>query len=64
MKEEQIVGYWVKFDINNRNTWPSKYGKYLISRKDDIRHFETWNGTGWAYHHKSITDYAVVLPPK
>jgi hypothetical protein len=30
------------------------YGKYLVVRKDGKKHFETFNGTGWAYNDNSI----------
>ncbi|HMT01790.1 MAG TPA: hypothetical protein PKD00_00530 [Burkholderiales bacterium] len=33
------------------------YGKYLVVRKDGKVHFETYNGTGWAYNHKVITHF-------
>lgn len=36
---------------------PMSYGKYLVVRKDGKIHFETWNGTGWAYNNKVITHF-------
>jgi hypothetical protein len=33
------------------------YGRYLVVRKDGKKHFETFNGTGWSYNHKSIVAY-------
>ncbi len=32
------------------------YGKYIVVRAGKI-HFETYNGTGWAYNHKTITHF-------
>ena len=29
---------------------PSMWGKYLVCRRDGKIHFETWNGTSWAYN--------------
>lgn len=37
---------------------PTEYGKYLIHRAGCKKtHFETWNGTGWAYNHNDITHW-------
>lgn len=33
------------------------YGRYLVIRKDGKRHFEIFNGTGWAYNNNSIVAY-------
>lgn len=30
------------------------YGKYIVVRKDGKIHFETFNGTGWAYNNNVI----------
>ncbi len=34
-----------------------EYGRYLVIRKDGKTHFETYNGTGWAYNHNVIKFY-------
>jgi hypothetical protein len=34
-----------------------EYGKYLVVRKDGKKHFETFNGTSWAYNNNSIIAY-------
>ena len=36
---------------------PNDFGKYIVVRKDGKIHFETWNGTGWAYNQNSITHF-------
>ncbi len=54
---------WVDFDWNKLETRPKKYGKYLICRKDGKVHWETWNGSGWAYNHNEIRYWAVIVPP-
>ena len=54
---------WVAFDFYKLETRPPKYGKYLITRKDGKIHWETWNGSGWAYNHNEIRYWAVIKPP-
>ena len=54
---------WVAFDFHKLETRPPKYGKYLITRKDGKIHWETWNGSGWAYNHKEIRYWAEIKPP-
>ena len=51
---------WHMNDISSR---PPKYGKYLITRKDGKIHWETWNGSGWAYNHNEIRYWAEIIPP-
>lgn len=55
---------WVKFDRNDSNTFPEKYDKYFIMRKDCKVHWETWNGTYWAYNGDVITHWKVIKLPK
>lgn len=44
---------------------PPKYGHYLVYReKCDKLHFETWNGSGWAYNGNNITMWAEIQKPK
>jgi hypothetical protein len=54
---------WVAFDWNKIETRPTAYGKYLICRKDGKIHWETWNGSGWAYNNNEIRYWAVIVPP-
>ena len=54
---------WVAFDWMKIETRPTKYGKYLITRKDGKIHCETWNGSGWAYNHNEIRYWAEIKPP-
>ena len=54
---------WVEFDWMKIETRPTKYGKYLITRKDGKIHWETWNGSGWAYKHNEIRFWAEIKPP-
>lgn len=56
---------WVKYDWNNPETRPQVYDKYFVCRKDGKVHWETWNGSGWAYNEKAITHWMkVILPNK
>jgi hypothetical protein len=57
------VSCWMAFDWNKIETRPTEYGKYLICRKDGKIHWETWNGSGWAYNHNEIIFWAVIVPP-
>lgn len=54
---------WVAFDWMKIETRPTEYGKYLITRKDGKIHWETWNGSGWAYNHNEIRFWAEIKPP-
>lgn len=54
---------WVAFDWMKIETRPAKCGKYLITRKDGKIHWETWNGSGWAYNHNEIRYWAEIKPP-
>ena len=58
-----IVSNWVAYDWNDISSRPPKYGKYLITRKDGKIHWETWNGSGWAYNHNEIRYWAEIKPP-
>ena len=55
---------WVKFDFNDLKSRPKKYGKYFVCRKDNKVHWETWNGSGWAYNGNVITHWMDVKLPK
>jgi len=54
---------WVAFQHDKIETRPTAYGKYLICRKDGKIHWETWNGSGWAYNHNEIKFWAVIKSP-
>lgn len=45
---------WIKFDFNNKESRPTKYGKYLVKKLNSDIYIETWNGSGWAYNHDKI----------
>lgn len=54
---------WVKYDEFNPDTYPNVYGKYIIVRKDGKYHFETWNGSGWAYNGNVIRYWGIISLP-
>lgn len=64
VEEFQGCGYWVPYDHED---WKAKakirYGKYFVHRQDGKMHWETFNGTGWAYNDSVITHYADITPP-
>lgn len=62
--ENVSISKWIAFDFNKIETRPKEYGKYLIYRKDGKIHWETWNGSGWAYNHNEIRFYAEIIPPQ
>ena len=38
--------------------------RFLVWRRGcEKLHFETWNGTGWAYNNNDITHWALITPP-
>lgn len=65
----------IEYDLSNLsvlhsiNRWalvsekPTKYGKYFVRRKDGKVHWETWNGSGWAYNGNSITHWSEIVLP-
>ena len=56
-KPDAIV--WNRYDYEDEFTRPKEYGRYLVYRESNEKiHFETWNGSGWAYNNKTITWYA------
>ena len=61
--KKPAVSCWVAFDLMKIETRPAEYGKYLVCRKDGKIHWETWNGSGWAYNHNEIRFWAVIVPP-
>ena len=55
---------WIKYSSDHsKYNHPSQYGKYFVRRKCGKIHWETWNGSGWAYNGNVITHYAVIYPP-
>ena len=58
------ISEWVKFNWDDVSTRPTKYGKYLIQRKDGKIHWETWNNSGWTYNHNVIEWWAKIIPAK
>jgi len=56
---------WIPFDykVYNPYTRPPRYDKYFVCRKDGKVHWETWNGTGWAYNGEVITHYMDIRKP-
>jgi hypothetical protein len=57
------VSGWVVYDWNKPETRPKEYGKYFVHRKDGKVHWETWNGSGWAYNGNVITYWKEIKPP-
>jgi hypothetical protein len=55
---------WVDFDFMKAGQRPERYGKYFVRRKDGKVHWETWNGSGWAYNGNTITHFREVAAPK
>lgn len=60
---QTAVSNWIKFDRNEKSTWPDKYGTYFVCRKDGKVHWETWNNSGWAYNHNVIVYWAYIHVP-
>lgn len=54
---------WIKFDREERKTYPPRYDRYLICRKDGKVHWEVWNNSGWAYNGNVIVYYAKIVQP-
>ena len=54
---------WVAYDWHKHETRPKAYGKYFVHRKDGKVHWETWNGSGWAYNETVITHWQEIEPP-
>jgi hypothetical protein len=57
------VIHWIKFDRQERKTYPPCYDRYLICRKDGKVHWEIWNNSGWAYNGNVIVYYAKIVQP-
>lgn len=63
LQKQPALSHWVAYDFMKLETRPPDPGKYFVCRKDGKVHWETWNGSGWAYNEKSITYWARVVPP-
>lgn len=57
------ISHWQEFDWDKIETRPKEYGKYLICKKDGKIHWETWNGSGWAYNHNEVRFWAIIISP-
>jgi hypothetical protein len=57
------LSHWTPFDFYKIETRPKQSGKYLVCRKDGKIHWETWNGSGWAYNDNVIRFWAVIISP-
>jgi len=62
MEKFRSLSFWTEYDWNKLESRPPEYGKYFVHRKDGKVHWETWNGSGWAYNKKVITHYAIIKP--
>lgn len=62
--EESMPTNWIKYNWNDIESRPKQYGRYEVYRKGcDKQHYETWNGSGWAYNNNTITYFRVIKPP-
>lgn len=57
------AGGWVAYNWDEPETRPILYGKYFVHRKDGKTHWETWNGSGWAYNGSVITFWMDIKSP-
>jgi len=57
--QQQLNLEWIPY----KPTKPLTYGKYLVCRKDGKVHWETWNGTSWAYNNNEIRYWLVIPEP-
>ena len=55
------VGEWLEYNPQNKANIPC--GKYLVCRLDGKIHFESFNGTGWAYNDEVIKYYSLINSP-
>ena len=62
LRQPDVSG-WVAYDWNDIDSRPKIYGKYFVHRKDGKVHWETWNGSGWAYNENVITHWQEVKTP-
>ena len=60
---KHVKSEWVPYDFNVISNRPPLYGRYLVCRKDGKVHWETWNGTGWAYNNNEIRYWLIIPEP-
>jgi hypothetical protein len=63
MITKPALSHWVAYDYQKEETRPPIPDKYLICRKDGKIHWETWNGSGFAYNDKEIRYWAKIIKP-
>lgn len=51
---------WIPYNFYDIKSRPKETGKYFVQRKDGKVHWETWNGSGFAYNNNVITHYCVI----
>ena len=56
---KQLNPGWIPYE----SIKPLIYGKYIVCRKDGKIHWETWNGTGWAYNNNEIRYWLIIPEP-
>ena len=61
--ENQTPIKWISYNWDNPLSHPKQYDKYLVQRKDGKIHWETWNGSGFAYNGNVITHWAIITKP-
>jgi hypothetical protein len=54
---------WIRYYSDHVDHRPIKADKYFVHRKDGKIHWETWNGSGWAYNENVITHWMIITPP-
>lgn len=57
----KALSHWISYDFYTSR--PPKPDVYFVCRKDGKIHWETWNGSGWAYNHNSIKYFAEIIKP-
>lgn len=63
-EQNDPVNNWIKYDFNDMKSRPKEVEKYFVHRKDGKIHWETWNGSGFAYNDNVITHYMKVFYPE
>ncbi len=55
---------WIRFDKDDPQTYPRIYDKYEVYREGAKKqHYQTWNGSWWAYDGNDITHYREIISP-
>jgi hypothetical protein len=63
VKADQDDANWIPYSFNILASRPKVSGKYFVCRKDGKVHWETWNGSGWAYNEASIKYWKDIKMP-